>query len=387
MNSSFYSSHPSVSIQDFPYCNIEISPCKRVLVVNGNKQGIDHFYQQCREVSFDSTDVLLQPLCRRQRRWHSWGVQINPNPLVTDPSAYHAICNVDTNQLASGLRIRFHQTRSPEMIFYGILEKNDPILIVNKKGWEQFLDMLLYLRDHSKWFYVVPKNPLFTQPLRFDYCISKNQSSHSLLSALECIRLEPEEEVKLYTCLNRKRLQEVIQEKGLSHYSQCGYLSMEHTIRGTAAGLLYLSLSLRNFVAEKSDAKDLLNPWDPNHRSSEPNWIHLRRVDSELNQIILSFQTKVDDQNEFYIFANEKGLIGLADIIEKYAFRFDSDHFIDSDSPLHEGDLIRGRWGGSDFYPVTGWYLKGGAFQSPLYNPTYFEGFKKTFINEKVIVS
>lgn len=382
MNFPFSGSHPFASLQDIEYFNIEVSRCRRVLVVNGNKQGIDRFYHQCLSISSDSGDITLQTLPRPQRRWHSWSIEINPAPLATDPSIFHTDTHSETNRLANELRVRFLKDASSDMIFHAILKDDNPILIVNKKGWNQFLNMLLYLRDSSKWFYVVPKNRLFTRPLLFEYRIPKNKIEDSLFGAIECIRLEPEEEVLLYTSLCKERIQAVMQE---NDPRECGYLGTENTIRGNTTGLLYLSYSLRNFALEESTTKDVLNPWDPNHSSLEQNWIHLRKVHSDSNNTILSFQTKLDEQHEFYIFGNEKGLISLANIIEKYAFRSDSDHLVETESHPYEGDLTPGRWGGDDFYPLVGWYLCGGSFQSHLYDPSYFAKSDKPLINEKVV--
>lgn len=376
---------------DLCYFNFEISPSKTTLVINASKTGIDRFLELYSLSAAPPQRISLSVLSRAQRRWHSTEVGENPQAVPSDPTLLMAanMNGYSFNDLASELHVQFLADKGSGAILYAGLQDSIPVLTVNEKGWQNFLDILGHLRDKSCWFYVT--SPNISSGLYFPFQLTKPGEtcpSH-IFKAIECIRLEPEKYIYLNTLVDSANL-----------------IDTELLIEGNSAGLLLFSQWMHSFAANHEISTDLLNPWnqligcfhppqeDPRVGSTS-NWVRLRKVQPNSPYPIFSFAMKDDGSSDLYIFGNSRGFEELSEITEKCAFYSDHDPYQES---LPEkrlvGDTAKGVIDAAlereGFHSLNGWHLLGGGFFNPLYNPSKFEtgsafDIRKKFINQRTI--
>jgi len=247
-------------------------------------------------------------------------------------------------------------------ICYAYLDDGIPALAVNAQGWQQFLQMLVVLRDKACWFYVTLPNGQKWEHLPF--LLTTLPKGHSTFYAIECIRLEPESRIDLQVFFNEAW--------------------SNQRIMGNIAGLLLFSEWIRGFAESSDSSLDIQNPSE--NFSPKHSWICLRRVGEHSKEPLISFEM-YQDSTDIYIYGNRAGFCEVADIIEIYAFRRDDNNFPPK-SPKGRltGDCIQGVLGPEGSYSLNGWEVVGGRgrFSTDTYCPSIQD--LKNFINDRIIL-
>ena len=393
-------------IRDSNYFNIEISPRKSTLVINASKKGIDSFLQKYSSLMPFIGEISFQNLNRPQRRWFSWDVEENNNPLPTDLTPYTAGSNGDSmNNLTNIMHVQFLGNNHQETILCVGLQNEIPNLIINEKGWQKFLEMLRCLRDESHWFYVTLPNANSSR-LRFQLTTPyRGNSQDHIFKAIECIRLEPEEHIYLRACLDLESIESGRKDSDFQDPKY--FFGARNLIRGNCAGLLLFSQWMQDFANHNETSRDILNRWNERPKNHpgfffendnlpkpHPTWLHLRKTREDSPFAIFSFEGLDDGSTDLYIFGNSKGFEELSQVVEEFAFNSDHEDFWDSPPDKgHKGNTMLGLLGPEGFRSLGGWQILGGAFYNPTYNPLRFEkmnsttDIKEIFVNERSILS
>lgn len=340
---------------DRRYFNIEISWCKTTLVFNASKKGIDSFLEKYGTLELPPQTISCAGLNRKERRWSSWRIIENMDAQASDPTPYSAMPNDELNMLVNDLSVNFLPNEDSTTILYAYLQGDIPILAVNKSGWQKFLHMMNYLRDESYWFYVVPTSVADTKL--------------PLFKMIECIRLEPEEEIFLSASLDIE---------GIESGKDSQYFGVPQLITGNSGGLLLLSQWIEKFASSETISEDLLNQWRQlpkctgatDYDDRNPTWIRLRKIELSSPYPIFSFEGRDDGSKDLYIFGNSEGFSELAQIIEEYSFSSDHEEFGKNyPEKRFRGDAAIGVLGPKGFRSLSGLNLLGGGFYTPKYDP------------------
>jgi len=364
-----------------PYFNLEVSPYKTALVLNGNRTGIQLFLKKYGDLSCPPQTISFEEWTRPQRIWRSHDIKDNKNALATDLSPYQGDPYSETNISCSTLDIQFFPAYTQELVLaVGYREAPlTPQLIVNQAGWEKFLAIVHHLCHERYWFYVTYPNDssrkdlpfLLTRPFPGDLLDYE-------LKAIECIRLEPDEKFFL---------------NGYGTVQACegkipGTRWVNMSIGGNSAGLLLLTQWIRTFAASDKESEDILYPWSDiyqsvlfgeiNPRATEPpQWFYLRKIAQEHPVRILQMGLKTEDI-DCCILGNRQGLSELADLLERWAFRYGHTGFCSipffGSIPVKPGDYLPPGELCRDISPpdgiclATGWDLYGGASYNIAYD-------------------
>ncbi|MBF8263069.1 MAG: hypothetical protein HW387_734 [Parachlamydiales bacterium] len=376
------------------YFNLEVSPCKATLAFNASKEGIDSFLKIYGHLPTPPKSISFKQWHRPQRTWHSWCLRHNYHALATDPSPHRVFCASDINSLHDELRIQFLQTDQTNVIFAAGCNPQDgvPILTVNRKGWETFLNMLRCLRDKRYWFYVTEPNNeswlhlpfLLTSPYPGD-------PDDHVFKIVEFIRLEPEERVFL-------DLDEIKQ------HDENGCISFYMDMRSNSVGSLLFSQWMREFASSQDVSRNILNHWNDIFNSVRygeprwgediaPAWLYLMKTCTDSPYPIFSFGTRGDGTNDIYILGNAKGFEELADFVEEAAFTVDYDY--SGSRPPNQrirGYISLGVLFPDGVHPIKGWGLYYGGNHSPAYQSLSVdradykavEEAERAFMNERI---
>ncbi|MFZ0565243.1 MAG: hypothetical protein WAM28_03575 [Chlamydiales bacterium] len=350
------------------YFNVEITHSKRTLVFNASKQGIDAFlHTHGRELP--PKEIDLKPTSRLQRCWESRKLSENPEPLPTDPTCYMSqFAEGGINLLAHTLQFKLIEQNQQERIFYAYLDNETPVIVVNAEGWRLFLRILMTLRDKRDWFYVTRPNGQTWEHLPFQ--LSEPPINKNVFLAIECIRLEPEQEIKLRASFDLENPKSNVPN----------YFCLQQYIGGNSTGLLLFSDWMEDFAECSSPTKDIQHP-------SKNSWIRLRRVGKDSKEPLISFESMQDGSSDIYIYGNQTGFRELAYITEIYAFSTDHDCFLEKPpGQRFKGDTTEGILGPKGSRSLNSWEVVGGCIFSDKYNPELrdWDGIKN-FVNQRII--
>jgi len=352
------------------YFNVEITHSKNTLVINASKKGVDLFLQSYgADLDLPPKEIALKSISRPQRRWTSWKLIKNPEALPTDPTQYMAPYTENRiNSLAETLQIKFSEQDQQGRIFYAYFDNVVPVIVVNAEGWRLFLRKLETLRDKRDWFYVTRPNGHAWEHLPFQ--LSESSKGKIVFDAIECIRLEPEQEVKLWASFDIEDL-----ESGDSNY-----FWRQQYIGGNSAGLLLFSDWMEDFADNSRLFEDIQHP-------TETSWIRLRKTGEDFAEPLISFESLQDGSADIYIYGNQAGFRELADITECYAFSTDHDCFLESPPENRmKGDTTPGILGPKGSRSLKSWEVVGGCFFSGKYNPELLDAYAiKNFVNQRII--
>ncbi len=368
-------------LMDVEYFNLEISYCGTTLVINASKKGIEAFLRLYAPLEIPPPSISFQKWNRPQRLWKSECLEEDPNALSTGPTPYVACSGVRLNCLRPTLHTRFLETHSEEAILaVGCKHTQDiiPILTVNKKGWEKFLDILSCLLNKRYWFYVTALHNatwkhlpfLLTDPYPGD-------PEEHVFNALECIRLEPEKVIFLHTAVSV--FQESIWHENKRDLS--APLTAGGEIVGNSAGLLMFSKWMHDFAISDESSQDILNQWNNtfkrgrdyrSYRTEDlpPRSLHLRKTCLDSPYPVLAFGAQANGSPDFYIFGNPWGFEELSRLTETSAFYYDHDLFLaHSQKECFGGYITKDITVPEGIVLFQAWEILEGAFYNAAYNP------------------
>lgn len=357
-------------IKDIEYFNVEVDASACTLAFNASRKGIDAFLRRLPVTLTNSFHCDLKSLQRPERRWTSTSIVEQSNPMASASVSYQIKSGQGLpNEVLEGINFRLIDSHSTHLIFFVSLQDKTPVLTVNQTGWKQFLDMLNYLRDHSFWFCVLKDPSIYQVPFRLS--VPDQVDDCRILSAIECIRLEPESSMYLKAGLDSEFVKRLRLENGTDpkHFSE------RHMIKGNSAGLLQLSVWFHEFSSSSEEEVLLENKWGQIPQQSgtfaindvllEKNaeYIHLKKIRDNIPAPVISFEGTVDSNPELYIFGNVEGFVELSRLIEQYAFKTDHDEmfFIKPVAIRCKGDLYPRNFGDKKFRSFTNWGIIGGG--------------------------
>lgn len=367
------------------YLNIDAHPFLKVLVINASKEGLTVFLDLYSKLDIPPSIIPLQYLRSNQRRWSPKKIVLNPDVTPSDPTPYSIGECAAGARIQEYLQIRFLEESEETLIFCPGVTERQVTLTMNLLGWKQFLAILTYLRDRSTWFYVTHVQPGWKH-LPFQLTPPDAACSDDVLFyAMECVRLEPVDEIYLIVQIN----------------SENSYVG----VRGNPSGLLWLTKQIDEFIASTNEDMCIHNIWTRfpfgDRKASPEHFIHLQKVNFLESDKILSFEYREGVLDRLYIFGNKVGLQGLSEELWNYAFEEDHEVF-HRRSSFCAGDLVNTTFGSQDFHSARGWELMGGMYLTEKYDPLSEIAFKTkipreellkkkepllNFVNQKVVLS
>jgi hypothetical protein len=357
--------------ESLDYFNIEI-PSLDVLVINASKKGLDTFLKLYSDIIPER--IILKGWSLPNRRWTTFSrtdfFRLTKHYLrdgLSKTIEHLDICFIDDYE---------------ETTIFSAEFRDGPVLFVNRRGWQKFLDALRHLRDENYWFYIPTPSHNPGMNLRFELSdpYEGEQKDH-VFKCIECIRLEPYEEISL-------KVKGKLRPNGLYAF-----------IRGNCTGLLLLRYWLDSFANSGEKYQEFINEWPvfscgiPDNEVYKSNKICLHKIDSE-DIPLISFQCQ-EGSSDFHMFGNKKGFQEIYEWIEWYAF--DSDHddwYLELRSgkkEVYKGSLSAEVEPAKHFIRAEGWEIVGGCFYDQKYNPLHGHYYpidpdvKQKFIRERLV--
>lgn len=235
-----------------------------------------------------------------------------------------------------------------------------PELILNQKGWDQFIELLKILKKKKEWFFVTHLNPGVKDiPYFLTPHFGKENDSFTF-KALEFIRPELEEK----PCLRM----------------------VGHKIGGNCHGLMLFTKWIRDFVKSGETERFILNEWiqipgvklKPGCLEKE-QWIFLEKFQDNFKEPFLSLERHHKDC--LVIWGNDRGFSELINFTEKYTFNgsnkvYDCIWLENKNEIKKLSESNYNRLKKSHFF-IFGLCIYGGFKLSPEYEPGAFVFFQK----------